>query len=89
MLYYWWNRYQTSGWEGLKEKPKERPCGAKLEKSLTERIIKLCKRYEWRPNKIEGYLHKNVDVNHHQVYRQPPKTCFLDFKPIKTQMTSA
>ncbi|MDR2203388.1 MAG: helix-turn-helix domain containing protein, partial [Nitrososphaerota archaeon] len=20
MFYYWWNRYQTSGWEGLKEK---------------------------------------------------------------------
>jgi len=52
MFYYWWNRYQTSGWESLKEKPKGRPCGAKLEKSLTERIIKLRKRYEWGPNKI-------------------------------------
>jgi IS30 family transposase len=52
-----------------KEKPKGRPCGAKLEKPLTEKIMKLRKRYKCGPNKIVGYLHhKSIDVNHHQVY---------------------
>jgi hypothetical protein len=57
MFYYWWNRYQTSGWEGLKEKPKGRSCGPTLKVPLKERIIKLRKRCEWGPDKIGGYLH--------------------------------
>jgi len=69
MFYYWWNRYQTHGWEGLKEKPKGRPCGPQLEESIKEKIIKIRKRYEWGPNKIAGYLgHRGFNVDHHQVY---------------------
>jgi len=69
MFYYWWNRYQIDGWDGLNEKTKGRPCGPKLEDNLKERIIKLRKRYEWGPNKIAGYLiHRGVDVDHNQVY---------------------
>jgi transposase InsO family protein len=69
MFYYWWNRYQALGWEGLQEKPKGRPCGPKLEDSIKEKIIKLRKRYEWGPNKIAGYLgHRGLNVDHHQVY---------------------
>lgn len=69
MLYYWWNRYQTQAWEGLLEKPKGRPCGPELDCILKERISKLRKRYEWRPNKIAGYLgHRGFDVDHHKVY---------------------
>jgi len=71
MFYYWWSRYQTFGWEGLKEKPKGRPCGPKLEDSLREKIVKLRKRYEWGPNKIAGYLaHKGYIVDHHQAYSE-------------------
>jgi transposase len=49
MFYRWWNRYQTQGWEGLKEKPKGRPCGPQLDEPIKEKIIKLRKRYEWGP----------------------------------------
>ncbi len=69
MFYRWWNRYQTQGWEGLKEKPKGRPCGPQLDEPIKEKIIKLRKRYEWGPKKIAGHLnHKDIDVDHHQVY---------------------
>lgn len=69
MFYYWWSRYQTCGWDGLKEKPKGRPCGVTLDNTIKERILKLRKRYEWGPNKIAGYLiHRGITVNHHQVY---------------------
>jgi len=69
MIYYWWNRYQTQGWEGLHEKPKGRPCGPGLDRPLKKKIIKLRKRYEWGPNKIAGYLgHRGFAVNHHKVY---------------------
>jgi len=69
MFYYWWSRYQTLGWEGLKEKVKGRPCGPRLDRHLKEKIIKLRRRYEWGPNKIAGYLmHRGFAVNHHKVY---------------------
>jgi len=69
MFYYWWNRYQTRGWQGLKEKPKGRPCGPQLEEPIKEKIIKLRKRYEWGPSKIAAYLgHRALEVDHHQVY---------------------
>lgn len=69
MFYRWWNRYQTQGWKGLKEKPKGRPCGPQLDEPIKEKIIKLRKRYEWGPKKIAGHLnHKDIDVDHHQVY---------------------
>ena len=68
MFYYWWNRYQSLGWEGLKEKPKGRPCGPLLEESIKDKVIKIRKRYEWGPNKITGYLeHRGISVYHHKV----------------------
>ena len=48
MFYYWWSRYQTLGWEGLKEKPTGRQLRGepKLEDLLKENIAKLRKRFE-------------------------------------------
>lgn len=69
VFYFWWNRYQAEGWNGLQEKQRGRPCGPQIEDSLKTKIIKLRKRYEWGPNKIAGYLgHKGYTVDHHQVY---------------------
>jgi transposase len=56
VFYRWWNRYQTSGWSGLKEKPRGRPFGPDVDKVLKTKIIKLRARYEWGPKKIAGYL---------------------------------
>lgn len=56
MFYRWWNRYQSQGWAGLEEKPKGRPAGLGPDAVIRAKVIKLCKRYEWGPKKIAGYL---------------------------------
>jgi transposase InsO family protein len=69
MFYRWWSRYQAEGWKGLEERPKGRPCGSGLDRSLREEIVRLRKRYEWGPNKIAGYLgYRGLTVDHHKVY---------------------
>ena len=70
MFYRWWNRYQTEGENGLKEKNRGRPKGLDIEDSLKKKVIKLRERYEWGPKKIAGYLKlKGTDVDHNMAYR--------------------
>ena len=69
MFYYWWTRYQADGWTGLEAKPKGRPRGPELDRSLRDKVVTLRKRYGWGPNKIAGYLrHRGFTVDHHQAY---------------------
>ena len=69
MFYRWWNRYQTEGKSGLKEKQKGRPKSSFLDDSLKKKVIKLRQRYNWGPNKIAGHLkHKGFTIDHNQVY---------------------
>lgn len=70
MFYRWWNRYQTEGENGLKEKSKGRPKGSDVEESLKKKVIKLRKRYEWGPKKIVGYLsHRGYTIDNNQAYK--------------------
>jgi transposase InsO family protein len=70
VFYFWWNRYQAEGWNGLQEKPKGRPQGPQLDDVLRKKVVKLRERYDWGPNKIAGYLnHKGFNIDHNQAYR--------------------
>ena len=51
MFYRWWNRYQTLGWSGLTEKPKGRPLGPEIDKTIKKQVLKLRERYKWGPKK--------------------------------------
>ena len=69
VFYFWWNRYQAKGWDGLEEKQKGRPCGPKLDETLRKKVVKLRERYEWGPNKIAGHLcHLGFTIDHNQAY---------------------
>jgi transposase InsO family protein len=70
MFYRWWNRYQTEGDNGLKEKARGRPKASQLEDSLKKKVIKLRERYEWGPKKIAGSLRlKGYEIDNNQAYR--------------------
>ena len=70
VFYFWWNRYQAEGWNGLQEKPKGRPTGPQLEDCLKKKVIKIRQRYEWGPKKIAGRLkRKGFNIDHNEVYR--------------------
>jgi transposase len=70
MFYRWWNRYQSEGKDGLKEKARGRPKGSDVEDTLKRKVIKLRKRYEWGPKKIAGYLKlKGFDIDNNEAYR--------------------
>jgi len=69
VFYFWWNRYQTEGWNGLKEKQRGRPKGPELDDALRKKVVKLRERYGWGPSKIAGFLsHKGFTIDHNQVY---------------------
>jgi len=69
MFYRWWNRYQTEGKSGLREKPKGRPKSLGVERSVKEKVVKLRRRYGWGPSKIAGHLtHKGFSIDHNQAY---------------------
>jgi len=69
MFYFWWGRYQSEGWDGLKERQRGRPKGPELDASLERTIVKLRMRYGWGPNKIAGCLrHRGFTVDHNKVY---------------------
>jgi len=69
MFYRWWNRYRAEGWVGLGRKPKGRPKGSEINAQLRRKIVMLRKRYEWGPNKIEGYLKQGgFNVPHNRIY---------------------
>lgn len=69
-FYRWWNRYQTEGLESLKERPRGRPRGTGISSELRRKIVRLRKRYEWGPKKIEGYLKQSgFKVPHNRIYR--------------------
>lgn len=70
VFYFWWNRYQAQGWNGLQEKQKGRPQGPQLDDALRKKVVKLRERYDWGPNKIAGHLnHKGFNIDHNQAYR--------------------
>jgi putative transposase len=70
MFYRWWGRYEAEGWEGLEERPRGRPKDSGPDRVVTEKVIRLRRRYEWGPNKIAGHLrHKGISIDHHNVYR--------------------
>jgi len=70
MFYRWWNRYQTEGKEGLKQKAKGRPKSSDAKDSLKRKVIKLRKRYEWGPKKIAGRLKlQGYDIDNNKAYR--------------------
>jgi putative transposase len=70
VFYFWWNRYQAEGWNGLQEKQRGRPKRAELDGALKKRAVKLRERYGWGPNKIAGHLsHKGFTIDHNQAYR--------------------
>ena len=70
MFYRWWNRYQTEGNNGLKEKTRGRPKSFSIEDSLKKKVIKLRKRYEWGPKKIAGSLRlKGYEIDNNQAYQ--------------------
>jgi len=70
MFYRWWNRYQTEGKDGLKEKLRGRPKGLEVEDSLKNKVIKLRERYEWGPKKIAGCLkRKGYAIDNNQAYQ--------------------
>jgi len=70
MFYRWWNRYQAEGWGGLKDRPRGRPKGSEINGEMRRKVVRLRKRYEWGPNKIEGYLERRgFNVPHNRVYR--------------------
>lgn len=70
MFYRWWNRYQTEGRDGLKEKARGRPKSSGLDDPLKKKVIRLRQRYDWGPAKIAGHLnHKGFKVEHNRVYR--------------------
>jgi len=70
VFYFWWNRYQAQGWNGLQEKPRGRPCGPQLDDFLRGKVIKLRTRYEWGPKKIAGYLsRKGYTIDNNQAYK--------------------
>jgi putative transposase len=69
VFYFWWNRYQAEGWNGLQEKQRGRPPGPILDASVRKKVVKLRERYGWGPNKIAGLLsHKGFSIDHNQVY---------------------
>jgi len=69
-FYRWWNRYQAEGLDSLKERPRGRPRGGRVSSGLRRKIVRLRKRYEWGPNKIEGYLkQRGFNVPHNRIYR--------------------
>ena len=51
MFYRWWNRYQTLGWSGLTEKPKGRPLGPEIDKTIKKQVLKLRERYQCGPKR--------------------------------------
>jgi len=68
VFYYWWNRYQAEGWEGLEEEQRGRPEGPELDEALKGKVVKLRKRYGWGPNKKAGCLNrKDFCTDHDQV----------------------
>src|SRR4030042_391681 len=70
VFYFWWNRYQAEGWNGLNEKQRGRPKGPELNAALKKKVIKLRERYEWGPKKIAGTLsHKGFPIDNNQAYR--------------------
>ena len=70
VFYFWWSRYQATGWKGLEEKPEGRPSCPGPDDFLKEKVIKLRKRYEWGPKKIAGCLNrKGYLIDHNQAYR--------------------
>jgi len=70
VFYFWWNRYQAQGWNGLQEKPRGRPCGPAIDDLLRNKVVKLRTRYEWGPKKIAGYLsHKGYTIDNNQAYK--------------------
>lgn len=70
MFYRWWNRYRKGGWAGLEERSRGRPKGSGIGNELRRKIVGLRKRYEWGPNKIEGYLkQRGFNVPHNRIYR--------------------
>jgi transposase InsO family protein len=71
VFYFWWNRYQAQGWNGLQEKPRGRPCGRPaIDDLLRNKVVKLRTRYEWGPKKIAGYLsHKGYTIDNNQAYK--------------------
>jgi transposase InsO family protein len=69
-FYRWWNRYQTEGLDSLKERPRGRHRGTVVSSELRRKIVRLRKRYEWGPKKIEGYLKQGgFNVPHNRIYR--------------------
>ena len=70
MFYRWWNRYRSGGLIGLEERPRGRPKGSEVDNELRRRVLRLRKRYEWGPSRIEGYLkHRGFHVPHNKIYR--------------------
>jgi transposase InsO family protein len=70
VFYFWWNRYQIEGWNGLQEKQRGRPQDPELNDALRKKVVKLRKRYDWGPNKIAGHLrHKGFIIDHNQAYQ--------------------
>jgi putative transposase len=69
VFYFWWNRYQAQGWDGLREKQRGRPCGPELDDTLRKKVVKLRERYGWGPNKIAGHLcHLGFIIDHNEAY---------------------
>jgi putative transposase len=69
VFYFWWNRYQAEGWNGLQEKQRGHPQGPQLDDALRKKVVKLRERYDWGPNKIAGHLsHKGFNIDHNPTY---------------------
>lgn len=70
VFYFWWNRYQAEGWDGLLEKSRGRPKGPDLDDSLKKKVVKLRERYDWGPKKIAGLLNrKGFTIDNNQAYQ--------------------
>ena len=70
VFYFWWNRYQAEGWNGLQEKQRGRPLGPGLNDALRKKVVKLRERYDWGPKKIAGHLcHRGFSIDHNQAYQ--------------------
>jgi len=69
-FYYHWNNYQQYSWEGLEPKSRRPHTIHRTSQDVINKILKLRKKYEWGPNKIEGYLkNRNIQIGHNTIYR--------------------
>lgn len=69
-FYYHWNAYQQHGWKGLEPKSRRPHTIHSTSQAIINEVLRIRKKHEWGPNKIEGYMrNKGVNIGHNAIYR--------------------